>query len=300
MSLSAPPRCSLFVPVPGSKQLALVKKELHLWNAILVEKVNLPPLSASIHLTPLSLSLPPPSPFSLFFPLSVFPFYFRGIFLYLQLNMFGRAEGEAWHSLWIVQSISEGALSGLLFTVVLYMPTNNNNTSLCRQRKGVESTHGTNKGPLTVEQGLKFIIRWVINSILWIASQCSHPGTIDDIQPTWLNPVSKGDGWCWAHLPRNHVIAVRVNQTWIKRFLCCSWQTVNWKAETKPHAESACHQLEMTAGMFFWYMEMVVYVKYSSLRGIILCSVCLFCFHASCLTVNYSGRFFNTIYLMRL
>lgn len=204
------------------------------------------------HSPPLSL---PCLSFCLFFPLSFFPFYLRGIFLYLQLNMFRRAEGEAWHSLWKIQSINEGGLSRLLFTVVLYMPTNNS-SSLYRQCKAIQPTHRTNKGPLTVEQGLKFIICWVINSILWIASQCPHPGTIDDIQPTWLNPVSKADGWSWAHLPCNHIIAVWVNQTWIKRFVCCSWQTVNCKAETKPHAERGCHQLEITAGIF-WYMEMV-------------------------------------------
>lgn len=48
MSLSAPPCCSLFVPVPGSEQLAPVK-ELNLWNAISLEKVNPLPLSTSIH-----------------------------------------------------------------------------------------------------------------------------------------------------------------------------------------------------------------------------------------------------------
>ena len=86
------------------------------------------------------------------------------------------------------------------------MPANNN-TSLYWQRKAIQRSV-TNKGPLTVEQGPKFIMRWVINSILWIASQCLHPGTIDDIQPTWLNPISNGDGWSWAHLPCNHIIAV--------------------------------------------------------------------------------------------
>lgn len=49
MSLSAPPRCSLFVPVPGSEQLAPVK-ELNFWSAISLEKVNPLPLSTSIHL----------------------------------------------------------------------------------------------------------------------------------------------------------------------------------------------------------------------------------------------------------
>lgn len=152
------------------------------------------------------------------------------------------------------RSINKWAgLSLLLFTAALYMPANKK-ASPYWQCKGIQPIRGTNKGPLTVEQGLKFIIRWVINSILWIASQCPHPGTIDDIQPTWLNPISKGDGWSWAHLPCNHIIAVRVNQTWIKRFVCCSWQTENWKVETMPHAESGCHQLEITAGIF-WHMH---------------------------------------------
>ncbi len=244
MSLSAPPRCSLFVPVPGSEQLALVKKELHLWNAILVKQVNLLPLFAYITLYPL-----PSSFFSAPPPLS----YLRGISLYRQLNMFRRAQGEAWHSS-LNRSINKWAgLSLLLFTAVLYMPANKN-TSPYWQCKGIQPIRGTNKGPLSVEQGLKFIIRWVINSILWIASQCPHPGTIDDIQPTWLNPISKGDGWSWAHLPCNHIIAVWVNQTWIKRFVCCSWQTENWKVETMPHAECGCHQLEITAGIF-WHMH---------------------------------------------
>lgn len=139
----------------------------------------------------------------------------------------------------------------------------NSNTLLYWQCKGIQPICGTNKGPLTVEQGSKFIIRWVINSILWIASQCPHPGTIDDIQPTWLNPISKGDGWSWAHLPCNHIIAVWLNQTWIKRFVCCSWQTQNWKAETMPHAKSGrCHQLEITGGIF-WH------IAYSTLHSIV-------------------------------
>lgn len=143
---------------------------------------------------------------------------------------------------------------------------------------------GTNKGPLTVEQGPKFIIHWVINSILWIASQCPHPGTIDDIQPTWLNPISKGDGWSWAHLPCNHIIAVWVNQTWIKRFLCSSWQTENWEAETMPHAESGCHQVEITAGIFLflayaqhtiiqWKKSIFSSLLYSILYSVRYCTV---------------------------
>lgn len=111
MSLSAPPRCSLFVPVPGSEQLALVK-ELHLWNAISVEQVNVLPLSASIHLYPSLLLFPSLSlfPHSLFSPchsLSFPPSNLRGISLYLQLSMLRRAQGEAWHSLSTIQSISE-------------------------------------------------------------------------------------------------------------------------------------------------------------------------------------------------
>lgn len=249
MSLSAPPRCSLFVPVPRSEQLAFVKKELHLWNAISVEQVNLLPLFASIHLYPTPLLFPSHTLCSLSFSLFSLS-YFRGISLYLQLNMFRRAQGEAWHSLWTVQSISERAFLWLLFTAVLYMPANNN-TSPYWQCKGIQPIRGTNKRPLTVEQGPKFIIRRVINSILWIASQCLHPGTIDDIQPTWLNPISKGDGWSWAHLPCNHIIAVWVNQTWIKRFVCCRWKTQTGEVEAVSHAESGCHQLEITAGIFW-------------------------------------------------
>lgn len=122
-------------------------------------------------------------------------------------------------------------LSLVLFTALLYIPANNN-TSLHRRWKRTQPIWGTNKGPLTVEQRPKFIIHWVINSILWIASQCPHPGTIDDIQPTWRNSISKGDGWSSTHLPRNHIIAVWVNQTWIKRFVCANWQT-ELSAETK-------------------------------------------------------------------
>lgn len=197
--------------------------------------------SASIHLFPtLLLALS----FSLFSPSSLS--YLIGISLYLQLNMFHRAQGEAWHSLWTVQSISERAF--LIFC--FYMPANNN-TSLYRQCKGIQPIHRNKQGAINCGTGPRFIIRWIINSILWIASQCPHPGTIDDIQPTWLNPISKGDGWSWAHLPCNHIIAVWVNQTWIKRFVCCSWQTEKWKVETMPHAEIGCHQLEITAGIFF-------------------------------------------------
>lgn len=167
--------------------------------------------------------------------------------------MFHRAQGEAWHSLSTVQSISKQAF--LCFCLPRCSTCQQTTTlrcigSVCEE---IQPIRGTNKEPLTVEQGPKFIIRRVINSILWIASQCPHPGTIDDIQPTWLNPISKGDGWSWAHLPCNHIIAVWVNQTWIKRFVCASWQTENWKAETMPHAESDCHQLEITAGIFGIY-----------------------------------------------
>lgn len=248
MSLSAPPRCSLFVPVPGSEQLALVKKELHFSDAISVEQVNLPPLFTSIHLYATHLLQPPPGSFFLL-PLS--HSYLRGISLYLQLNMFHRAQGEAWHSLSTVQSISKQAFSLLLFTAALYMPANNN-TLPYWQCKRIRLIRGANKGPLTAEQGPKFIIGWVINSILWIASQCPHPGTIDDIQPTWLNPISKADGWSWAHLPCNHIIAVWVNQTWTKRFVCSSWQTESREVETMPRAESGRHQLEITAGIYFF------------------------------------------------
>lgn len=220
MSLSAPPRCSLFVPVPGSEQLALVKRELHFlvlfqWSKSIYHRFL--PLFTYM---PLTSSTPPLFFFS--FPSTLS--YLRGISLYLQLNMSHRAQGEAWHSLSTVQSISKQAFSLRLFTAALYMPANNN-TLPYWQCKRIRLICGANKGPLTVEQGPKFIIGWVINSILWIASQCPHPGTIDDIQPTWLNPISKADGWSWAHLPCNHVIAVWVNQTWIKRFVCSSWQT---------------------------------------------------------------------------
>lgn len=100
MSLSAPPCCSLFVPVPGSAQLALVKKELRLWNAFffLAEQVNLLPISFTYSTLllflshPVLISLPSPLPLTS----EVFPC------ICMQL---GRA--QAWHFPSEVQSIRE-------------------------------------------------------------------------------------------------------------------------------------------------------------------------------------------------
>lgn len=274
MSLSAPPRCSLFVPVPGSEQLALVKRELHFlvlfqWSKSIYHRFL--PLFTYM---PLTSSTPPLFFFS--FPSTLS--YLRGISLYLQLNMSHRAQGEAWHSLSTVQSISKQAFSLRLFTAALYMPANNN-TLPYWQCKRIRLICGANKGPLTVEQGPKFIIGWVINSILWIASQCPHPGTIDDIQPTWLNPISKADGWSWAHLPCNHVIAVWVNQTWIKRFVCSSWQTESWEVETMPRAESGRHQLEITAGIFLTLQPVILGGGVKNLYLLIYSSIFIILLH---------------------
>lgn len=169
-----------------------------------------------------------PTPLALFLLFPSITLSPQRLFLVPAAQHVFRPDSE-WESVSANCSINKQAdLSLVLFTAVLNIPVNND-TLLHRQWKRIQPIWGTNKGPLTVEQRPKFIIRWVINSILWIASQCPHPGTIDDIQPTWLNSISKGDGWSWTHLPRNHIIAVWVNQTWIKRFARASWQTENWK-----------------------------------------------------------------------
>lgn len=141
MSVSAPPRCSLFVPVPRSEQLALVKKELHLWNAISVEQVNLLPLSASIHLYPTLL-------LSFF---CLFPHSLSLALLPQRYFLVPAAKHVSWSSGWgltfsLNRSINKWAgLSLLVFTsAVLYMPANSN-TSPHWPCEGTRSRYARNK-----------------------------------------------------------------------------------------------------------------------------------------------------------
>lgn len=234
MSVSAPPRCSLFVPVPRAEQLALVRrnyicKTLFRWSESIY--------CCFLPLFTYTPAFSPVPPFSFFLPLLPQRYFL----VPAAKTCFAELEGEAWHSLWTVRSIKRAGLSLASVYRGARHASKQQHFAVLAARREIQPIRGTNKGPLTAEQGPKFIMRRVINSILWIASQCPHPGTIDDIQPTWLNPISKGDGWSWAHLHCNHIIAVWVNQTWIKRFVCSSWQTENCRVETMPHAESSCH-----------------------------------------------------------
>lgn len=199
MSLSAPTRCSLFIPGPGSKQLALVKKELHLWNTFFPFFFSRASQFAASFFSPICQSL----------SLSFLLFSRLPLRYFLVSAAVSQSSGST-----VSRRCSINTRAGFCLPSCSYMPANSN-TSQYWQCREIKAMRGTNKGPLTAEQRPKFIIHRVINSILWIARQCPHPGTIDDIQPTWLNPISKADGRSWAHLPCNHITAAWVNQTCI-------------------------------------------------------------------------------------
>lgn len=192
MSLSAPPRCSLFVPALGTKQLALVKKELQFLKHYFAGESQ---FAAPHHITsllpdPPPLLLPPRAPFP---PPFLYVLHQR-YFLVLADQHAAHGSGcEVRQSLRTNSSINRRARRASL---PLCVPANSGHASPHRRREGTQPLRkGTNKGPLTGGTGAEIhhTPSYKFN-LVNCQSMPSTPGTIQDIQPTWLNSISKGDG----------------------------------------------------------------------------------------------------------
>lgn len=189
MSILAAPRCCRFVPQPGTEQLALLKGERQFFKRsfVMVSWQAAGPIYGFLPFCTPLLSQPHQTK-----PLFTSP---TSVFLLL-------ANQHAQPNQGVTFSSASCLLLPLTCQQTAVVP---GQAAAKGNKQGAINIGGAAAPKIHHAQSYKF-------NLVNCQSMPSTPGTMQDIQPTWLNSISQGDGQSRAHLPRNHIIAAWVNR----------------------------------------------------------------------------------------